>query len=100
MPFQPGVSGNLNGRPKGATGKVTNQMRELLTKLWEEDFESFQTELRALKGKDKISAYLDILPYIIPRLQNTSLDVDMEKLSDEDLDTLFNKIMQAANNEH
>lgn len=97
MKFEPGQSGNLNGRPKGATNKTTNKMRELLTKLWEDDFEEVQKEIRLLKGKDKINAYIDILPYIVPRLQNTSLDVDMEKLNDEDLDTLFNKIMQAAN---
>lgn len=97
MPFPSGVSGNINGRPPGAKGKVTNRMRELLTKLWEDDFEEVQKEIRLLKGKDKINAYIDILPYIVPRLQNTSLDIDVEKLSDQDLDQLFEMIMAKAN---
>ncbi|HYH15861.1 MAG TPA: DUF5681 domain-containing protein [Flavisolibacter sp.] len=97
MPFEPGKSGNPNGRPKGSLNKAAGNVRDNLASLLEENGNKLKTELDKLEGKDYVSAYTALLPYVVPKLQNTTLDIDLEQLTDEQLDDLYNRIMEAAN---
>jgi len=97
MPFEPGKSGNPAGRPKGSTNKSAGKVRDTIASLLEENSEKLKTELSKLEGKDYVSAYTALMPYVVPKLQNTTLDIDLEQLSDEQLDDLYNRIMEAAN---
>jgi hypothetical protein len=97
MPFEPGKSGNPNGRPKGTGNKVTTKVRENISEILEKGKDKLQTELDKLEGRDYVTAYSSLLPYVVPRLQSTSLDINPEDLSEEQLDYIINTIMEKAN---
>lgn len=92
MAFVKGQSGNENGRPKGATNKVNTKVKGLITQLVEDSFKDVQTEFKALKGRDKVKLWVEMLPYLVPKLQNVQAGFDFERLSDEDLDAIIKEL--------
>ena len=85
------------GRQKGSLNKVNNELREKINEFLEDEFDSVKDAIQALEGKDKVKYYLDLLQYGLPKLQAMQLENDFDKLSDEDLDRLYNKIIEQAN---
>lgn len=83
-----------SGRPKGAKNKVTTQMRDLIQQLFDDNFDTIQEDLESLEPKDRLKFMTDLLPYLLPKLQNTthSTQVDIDSLSTEELDTLIERI--------
>ena len=51
--FQPGVSGNPGGRPKGSKNKPRSRMRTTLEKLYTIQDDAIETIRQQLTGKDK-----------------------------------------------
>lgn len=83
------------GKPKGAKNKVNTQMRELIQNLFDDNFETIQEDLESLDPKDRLKFLTDLLPYLMPKLQSTtySQKLDLDGMSEEDLDLLINKIV-------
>jgi hypothetical protein len=78
MPYTKGVSGNKKGRPKGKPNKITHEIRESLQGFLETNGANFQAIFDQLEPKDKIRYYIDLLPFVIPKLQSTQLQVEDE----------------------
>lgn len=97
MPQKKGQTGNPHGRPKGAKNKVTGELREMIGEFLEGEFDTIKRAFKRLQPKDKAKLYTDLLNYALPKLQATSLEIDFEKLSDEDLDRIINQLTDAAN---
>jgi hypothetical protein len=96
MPFEPGQSGNPDGRPRGTQNKLNTRVKGFITALLEENFDSVQASFASLDGKDKVRCWIDLLPYAVPKLQSMSAEVAFEKLSDEDLDEIIERLKQGA----
>lgn len=74
MPFKKGASGNKHGKPKGANNKVTKEMREILKSLVEKEFTEWELHLSQIKKPEiRLKLLIDLLPYVLPKLQNTNL---------------------------
>jgi hypothetical protein len=95
MPFEKGKSGNPEGRPPGIKSKATTAVKELVESMITDNVVSIKAEFATLKGEKKIKAFIDLLPYLVPRLQSTSLDIELERLSDEQVDELYNRILNS-----
>lgn len=66
-----GVSGNPQGRPKGAQGKVTSKIKEAYQQLVEGNLENMTEwleEVAADDPKEAIQLMLKLSEYIIPKL--------------------------------
>lgn len=96
--WEKGQSGNPNGRPKGTGNKVSQEVKGMIEEILidPDNVAKLKKELTALSGRDYIKAFTELFPYIVPKLSNTSLDVDIEKMSDEDLEALYQRIIAAA----
>lgn len=83
------------GRPKGAKNKVNSQMRDLIQRLFDDNFDTIQEDLDSLEAKDRLKFLSDLLPYLLPKLQSTtySQKLDLDNMSEEDLDLLINHIV-------
>jgi hypothetical protein len=61
------------GRPKGATNPIKKQLREALTDGFNTDMvDKLFKEMNTLKGLSYVKACGEVLPYILPKLQNVS----------------------------
>lgn len=96
MAFEKGKSGNPDGRPKGAGNKVNTKVKALITNLVENSFESVKLEFDQLEGRDKVRLWVDMLPYLVPKMQSVQAGFDFERLSDEDLDAIINELKGEA----
>ena len=84
------------GRPKGAKNKVNTQMRDLIQQLFDDNFDTIQEDLENLDPKDRLKFLSDLLPYLLPKLQSTthSQKIDLDSMSEEDLEKLIDRIAQ------
>lgn len=84
------------GRPKGAKNKSSGQMRDLIQKLFDDNFDKIQEDLESLEAKDRLKFMTDLMPYLLPKLQSTtySQKLDLDSMSEEDLEKLIDRIGQ------
>ena len=69
--FQPGQSGNLGGRPKGAVNKSTVKIKEAFHNLLENNLDNISQWLAQVAAKDPqkaIDLTLRLSEYVIPKL--------------------------------
>ena len=98
--FRPGESGNRKGRPRGSKNKSPQKVKRFVERLLAEKsvMKEVRREFLDMNGKEFLKAYTDLLKFVIPTQSAGSLDVDLNKLSDEQVDELYNKVMQGINN--
>jgi hypothetical protein len=89
MPYPKGVSGNDKGRPKGARNKKSLHLRSAIVLFLENNFEKVVEDFEQLKPHERLKFYTDLLQYGVPKLQATSLDVDIEGMTDKELDYII-----------
>ena len=99
MPFKKGTSGNIAGKPKGTTNKASNQLRELISGFLEDRFQDVVNDFKKLSPKERVKSYTDLLQFAVPKLQNTSLDVDFERLDEDQLDEIIERLKEVSNDE-
>ena len=76
MPFKKGKSGNVEGRPKGAEGKVTAASRKLFATVMAGEMEFIQDELALIRessGEKYLKALSGLMPYFMPKQSETEV---------------------------
>jgi hypothetical protein len=84
------------GRPKGASNKVTKPLRQIISDFLSANFETIQTDFKKLPPRDRAKVYSDLLQYGIPKLSSSSMEIDFNKFSDDQLDEIIDKITKTA----
>lgn len=80
MAFKKGRE-KTGGRKKGVTNKASKPIKEILSSIVEEYYNSdqFAQDLAALEPKDRLEAINKMSPYILAKLQNISGDLSVTK---------------------
>ncbi|MEO8853522.1 MAG: DUF5681 domain-containing protein [Ginsengibacter sp.] len=99
MPFKKGHSGNPTGKPKGAANKTTTDLRQWINNFIDDNRKQIQTDWKALEPKERVILFEKLLKYSLPTLQATSLDFGFEKMTDEQLDEIVNRLIEKHENE-
>ena len=96
MGLRKGQTNNPGGRPKGTPNKVTIALRSRINDFLTDNWENLQNDFDKLEPKERLQFYEKLLQYGLPRLQNTQLTTDFEKLTDEQLDYMINNLISKA----
>ena len=96
MGFKKGQSGNPNGRPKGSPNKLSIPLRERITEFLLKNFDTIERDFPTLRPIERAKVYRELLHYGLPRLQTLSIDTDLEKLSNDQLDKIINELKQSS----
>ncbi len=69
------------GRQAGTPNKVSGDLKEFIVDLLNDNREQIKEDLKAMRPKERISAYLSMMQYVLPKQQAVSADVDFNDLS-------------------
>lgn len=90
-PWQPGQSGNPNGRPKGSKHRIG----EAFLKGMQEDFEEHGIEVIAKVRKTRPADYLKIIAALLPQELNVT-HFQKGSISDDELANIIDSIRSLA----
>ena len=83
------------GRTAGTPNKVTDDIKSRITALINEQFETIQSDLEELDAKERVTAYLKFLEYVLPKQRESKIDLGtrLDGLSDEQLNEVIDQIL-------
>ena len=91
-----GKTNNPNGRPKGSKNKVTTEVRDWISKVIDKQRPQLEKDLKLLEPAERWRIIEKLMSYVVPKMQAVEANVNLNKLSDEDLDKLANNIIKAS----
>jgi hypothetical protein len=103
MPFQKGQIPNPNGRPKGATNKISTEQRDYLREFLRENKTLFEQQVKNLSEKDFVRTYITLMQYVLPKPATTELK-EVPKLEEfiamtpEERQIVMEEIRESLNN--
>lgn len=97
MAFKKGQSGNPSGKPKGTKNKTSELLRGKISQFIEMEFKAIQKDFKKLSPKDRAKLFIDLVPFVVPKLQSVSMDLNLEKLTEDQLDQIINELKSRAN---
>jgi len=93
--FEKGISGNTSGRPKGAENRATGELRTVISGLLTR--EMTPAKLKALLAKldpaQRLNYLIKLTDFVLPKLKQTDLNIELDNLTDEQLDTIISRIL-------
>lgn len=99
MGLPKGKTNNPAGKPPGTKNKVNAELREMISDFLNTEFDTIKADFKKLEPKDRMKFYTDLLQYGLPRLQATTLDIDFEALTEDQLQKIIDGLLERAQNE-
>lgn len=69
--YKKGESGNPNGRPKGSRNRSTEEMRELIKKVVDNNLENLENDLSRMSPANRWTIIQKLSQYFMPTLSKT-----------------------------
>lgn len=87
---------NRSGRPPKAINKIARPVKESIAEFLNEKFEELPRIWAQLKPMEQARLIVDLMPYVVPKLQATTLDgnINLSGLSEAELDQIALKLYQ------
>jgi hypothetical protein len=70
----------FGGRVKSTPNKTTQQSKEIVQKVISNELENLEVLLSKLSAKDRVNALIKLLPFVIPKQQEISIDTPIHQL--------------------
>jgi hypothetical protein len=95
-----GQTGNPNGRPLGTPNKVTTEIKTWLSGLLDKNRRQIESDLKQLEPKDRLVILERLMQYTVPKMQAMQAQIDINRLSDEQLDMVINELVKECSNDN
>ncbi|MCX6214652.1 hypothetical protein [Spirosoma sp.] len=95
MKFEKGHK-KVGGRKTGTQNKATTDIKSKIAALIDMRFDAINSDLDDLEPKDRVTAYLKLLEFVIPKQREQK--VDLSTLTDQQIDELLNKALAKIDN--
>ena len=70
----------FGGRAKNTPNKTTQQSKDIVQKIINNELDNLEVLLSKLSAKDRVSALIKLLPFVIPKQQEISIDTPVHQL--------------------
>lgn len=84
--------GRLGGRAKGTPNKVSATAKEWLSALIDKNRRQIERDIKQLDPKERLIILEKLMQYVIPKQQAVSTTINLDRLTDEQLDTIINEL--------
>lgn len=92
MAFVKGQSGNPHGRKKGTPNKVTEEMRSAIAALVKSNLKQIKSDFKSLKPAVRAKLWIELLQYMVPKMQSMQLETEFDRLTDDQLDRIIEEL--------
>jgi hypothetical protein len=86
------------GRAKGTPNKMTTEVKAWLAGLIDKNRRQIERDLEQLEPKDRILMLEKLMQYVIPKMQSVDARVDLNSLTDEQLDAVVTELARRVEN--
>lgn len=87
-----GHSGNLKGRPRGTANKITIELKSWVTNLINQNRQTLELDLSLMEPRERWQIIERLMQFVIPKMASVEAKLELDKLSDEQLDEIINSI--------
>ena len=87
------------GRVAGTPNKATQTAREWVQMLIDNNRKKLERDLKLLEPKERWQVIEKLLQYCLPKQQAVTAQIDLNSLTNEQLDTIINELTNSLNNE-
>ncbi len=82
------------GRKKGIPNRITQDIREVLNDFLEREMANIDRYFEAIDPKDRLAFIIKLLPYMLPKYENTSYDDKFAKAEDNNYSRYMNRMVE------
>ena len=87
------------GRAAGTPNKVTTDLRQWVNDLLNKNQLQFEKDLKNLEPQQRVMILEKMLSYALPKQQAIQAQIDLNTLSDEQLDKIINELTNSLSDE-
>ncbi|MCL2726833.1 MAG: hypothetical protein FWD56_00445 [Bacteroidales bacterium] len=88
------------GRVRGTPNKVGADLRAWIAKLLDDNRRVIAKDLKALEPYQRLSILTKLIDHVLPRQQAIEAKIDLNKLTDYQLDAIITEITKDLSNEN
>jgi hypothetical protein len=78
MGLPKGRTNNPHGRNPGSLNKIGKDLRTNISDFLNARFDEFVIIYDSMDDKDKANIYIELIPFVVPKMQASALTVDIE----------------------
>lgn len=93
MPFKKGTSGNASGRKAGTKNRTSEEIRQALLKMLDDNLDKLQKDIDSMRGKDRATIIVSLARHCTPPAVNP------EKLTEDQLEQILEFLKKQQNEE-
>lgn len=80
------------GRVQGTPNVITNDLRAKINTIVEKQIDNIEADLQSLKPLERLQIVEKLISYCVPKLQAQSIEIDLNTLTDMQLEQIINSI--------
>ncbi len=80
------------GRVQGTPNAITNDLRAKINAIVGKQIDNIENDLQGLKPLERLQIVEKLMSYCVPKLAAQSIEIDMNNLSENQIDQIINSI--------